>query len=398
MTKWGAGQGTSVQGDPRQAVSEAVARAREGLSGQPSVAMLMATVDHDAAALWAAPRAEVGGAQIVGITSSLCVLGAGEVVSGPEGAVGVMLLEGVPGARVVAAHAALGADARAAGAEAARALRERLGGDLPGAVMFFAVPGHEEDLLAGVAEVLPGVPAFGGSAADNAISGDWWVFTDEGPLRSAVTLVGFEATIRAGGAMVAPYKVTGHEAEVTDANDRHLRTLDGQPAGEVLDRWLDGALSFQLAEGGNILAQTALRPIGIRRTTDDGEHLVTIHPAQVHAGDHSVDVFARLRSGDRVCHLTGSVDGLLEALDTLARNALKQGNFGPAGPRAGLLIYCAGCSAAVGERLGQGLREHLAPRLPGVALLGACTFGEQGHVPGLGNLHQDLTLSLLLLG
>jgi hypothetical protein len=27
-----------------------------------------------------------------------------------------------------------------------------------------------------------------------------------------------------------------------------------------------------------------------------------------------------------------------------------------------------------------------------------CTFGEQGFIPGLGNVHQDLSVSLLLIG
>jgi hypothetical protein len=29
-------------------------------------------------------------------------------------------------------------------------------------------------------------------------------------------------------------------------------------------------------------------------------------------------------------------------------------------------------------------------------MLGLCTFGEQGYIPGLGNVHQDLSLSLTL--
>ncbi len=31
-----------------------------------------------------------------------------------------------------------------------------------------------------------------------------------------------------------------------------------------------------------------------------------------------------------------------------------------------------------------------------VPMLGLCTFGEQGHIPGLGNVHQDLSLGLTL--
>ena len=44
------------------------------------------------------------------------------------------------------------------------------------------------------------------------------------------------------------------------------------------------------------------------------------------------------------------------------------------------------------------LQAELGPRLGSAPLLGLCTFGEQGFVPGIGNLHQDLSVSLLLLG
>jgi hypothetical protein len=59
------------------------------------------------------------------------------------------------------------------------------------------------------------------------------------------------------------------------------------------------------------------------------------------------------------------------------------------------LIFCAGCAGALGSRIDEGLKTF-SRLLPGVPMLGLCTFGEQGFIPGLGNVHQDLSLSLTL--
>jgi hypothetical protein len=151
-------------------------------------------------------------------------------------------------------------------------------------------------------------------------------------------------------------------------------------------------------EGGNILAQTALRPLGLKKSGVRGDHYVTIHPAQVRQPAGTLDLFARIRQGDRVCLMKGTTAGLLGALPSLVSRALEDGQLDPSSVRAALLIYCAGCAGAVGDKLGPALQEHLGHALPSAAWLGFCTFGEQGHVPGVGNVHQDLSLSLLLVG
>lgn len=384
------------------AVDEVVSRALAALGGRPArLALLCATVEHDASAVHAAVRARLGDVPISGITTSLGVLGTDGVTSGPGGALGLLLLSADSDVSFAVGHAPIGASrgeaGREAGREAARALLERLG-QTPSAIVFHASPGCEEDVLLGVADVLPGVAVFGGSAADNAIVGEWWVFANDGVHKAAVTLAGVAGAVRAGGAMIAPYEVSGEGVEVTAGEGRHLTSLGREPAGVVLDRWLGGALEMQLQEGGNILGQTALRPVGLRRKAGEREHLVTIHPAQVVASDKSIELFARVSPGDLLCPAQGTEQGLIEALDELASRALAASSLAPDEVAAGVLIYCAGCSAAVGDRLDRGLREVLSRRLGGAPLLGMCTFGEQGHVPGLGNVHQNLSLSLLLLG
>ncbi len=395
MTQLWAGFGTSTVADTRTAIDAAVRGAKVQLGDHsPGLAVVTATVEHDANAVLAALRDVLPGVPIHGVTTSLGVLTKQGIVTSADGVVAVLLFAASGNISFSVGHSLLGEDARAAGRRAAEQLASS---SLPPKVLLFnSSPGREEDTLAGIAEVLPGVPAFGGSAADHAIVGEWSVFSNEGVHRDAVSVAALCGDVAFAGSLIAPFVATKSSATVTAGNDRRMVSLDGKPAGEVLNGWLDDSLALQLAEGGNILAQTALRPLAIRHQVGSSEHYVTIHPAQIHAEDHSVDLFARINPGDKICMMTGTVDGLTRVLTDL--HLLASQKLAPEKTRAGILIYCAGCAGAVGGALHDGLRTHLGSALGDVPLLGMCTFGEQGFIPGLGNVHQDLSVSLLLIG
>lgn len=399
MSQLFAGLGWSVDADTTAAVAAAIAQARPGLAGHaPSVVFVTTTVEHDAQQVFAAVTKALPGVAVHGITTSLGLLGGAGVISGPDGVVGVLLLAGGKGVRVATGAAPIAGDPAAAARRAAQQLLGHSGGELPRVILFNASPGPEEALLKALAEVLPGVPAFGGSAADHAIAGEWSVFTSQGPQKEAVSLVGIFGEIAFGGAIRAPYTPTAHSGRVTASTGRTLQQLDGRPAGEVLNEWLGGSVAAQVRDGGNILAQTALRPLGIKCESAAGTHWLTIHPAHINAPDHSVALFACAEPGQTLQVMTGSVAGLTAVLGELCTESLARAGLTPEQVRVGILIYCAGCAGAIGPALDAGLREQLAQRLGGAPLLGMCTFGEQGYVPGFGNCHQDLSVSLLLIG
>lgn len=384
--------------DARVAAREAVQEALSKLGGQRvALALLTSTVDHDAAAVFEAVRGELHEAPISGVTTSLGVLGVDGVSAGNDGVVGVLLFGENPGRRYEVGFAELGNDPRAAGRAAASQVASR-GEGQPRVLLVMASPGSEEDVLTGIVEVFPNTPVYGGSAADNTISGEWSVFTNEGPRSSAVSVVGLFGDVKIGGAFLSPYAPTTHSAVVTSGHERVIEALDGEPAANVLARWLGSSIDFQLKEGGNILAQTALSPLAIRRETARGDHFVTLHPASIEQPSGSVSVFARAAVGQTVCLMAGTRHGLIEILPKLLDEALESGELAADEVRAGLLIYCAGCAGAIGQELDRGLRQHLGSRLAGVPLIGMCTFGEQGHVPGLGSVHQDLSVGLVLIG
>lgn len=388
------GVGIGDAADAQKAVQAAVEQARMQLGGVPAqAAYLTATVDYEAARVHAAFREALPGVALHGVTTSLGVLTPAGVRNEGHGAVAVMLLGGAPGTACVASSTE--ADGRRAGEAAARELVRKAGGKQPRMLLFNASPGEEEAMLEGIASVCPGVPCQGGSAADHAIAGQWSVFTHEGPVTAGVSLLGLFGEVRVGTALSTPYSPTGERARATGAQGRTLLTLDGQPAARVLARWMEGAIDDQMRSGGNILAQTALRPIAVRRGTGQGEHYVTVHPAHVHADKGAVDVFARIEPEDEVCLMSGTAEGLVSEVAHLIDKSLAQGGLTVRDVKGASLIFCAGCAGALGPRIDEGLRTF-ARLLPGVPVLGLCTFGEQGHIPGLGNVHQDLSLSLTL--
>ena len=112
----------------------------------------------------------------------------------------------------------------------------------------------------------------------------------------------------------------------------------------------------QVRSGGNILAQTALRPIAVRRVVSYRDHYVTVHPAHIHSERGSVDVFARIEPRDEVCLMTGTAEGLVNDVAHLIDMALAQGRLTARDVKGAALIFCAGCAGALGPRVDEGLR------------------------------------------
>ncbi len=272
---------------------------------------------------------------------------------------------------------------------------QQAGGKQPRLILFNASPGMEEDMLQGIASICPGVPCQGGSAADHTIAGQWSVFTQAGAVPTGVSLLGLFGEVRLGTALSTPYSPTGTRAKATSAEGRRLKTLDGQPASQVLGRWLGEAIHHQVRSGGNILAQTALHPIAVRRAAGKRDHYVTVHPAQIHAAEGAVEVFARIDPGDEVCLMLSTPEALVNEVAHIIDMTLANGGMTARDVKGAALIFCAGCAGALGSRLDEGLRSFHR-LLPEVPMLGLCTFGEQGYIPGLGNVHQDLSLCLTL--
>ncbi len=250
------------------------------------------------------------------------------------------------------------------------------GADLPAALLVHATPGFEEQVLMGIAQAgLSEVPAYGGSAADDDLSGKWRVFADGRVCDSGVLLIGLRTRKQLFGSFVSGYFSTRQRGRITRSEGRLVQTIDHRPAAEVLDKWMGGRLAELREAGGVALEATALSPVGrvVDRTHGVPRFLLS-HPHYVHA-DGSVSFFTDMPVGEEIEGMMGTAGSLLERTKQAVDRALPHGEY----PQllGGVLVYCGGCVGQIPRQTNDVARLfHTAIR--GAPFVGAATFGELG--------------------
>ena len=302
---------------------------------------------------------------------------------GSYGTSAALVEDDVTGAAQEALLAALGAAGR--------------DGELPALIWMSCSPGYEEEVIAGLEEVVgDGVTIAGGSAADDAIAGQWRLFDREQLGADAVVISVMFPSMGQAVMFQSGFAPTEHVATVTAATGRLLQELDGRPAADVYDEWTGGAISSQRRAGeGMILSETSLHPLGrvVGDVASAKYHLLS-HPASVEA-DGSLALFTDIEVGDEVILMKGSSDRLVERAGRLARQVISLHSVPSERILGGLVIYCAGCMMNVSDRLGEvvdGLQAGLEQR----PFLGTFTFGEQGCFVGGENRHGNLMITVLV--
>ena len=122
----------------------------------------------------------------------------------------------------------------------------RLRLDPPSFVLLLGSPGGEETVLHTAHEVLgDGIPVFGGSSADNHVTGDWWQISKIGATgwasekphtsQNGICFVFGWTSCEVAITMTSGFYPTEHSGKVTKVGEdqRVLLEIDGRPAAEV---------------------------------------------------------------------------------------------------------------------------------------------------------------------
>jgi hypothetical protein len=293
-----------------------------------------------------------------------------------------------------------GSDPRAA---ARRALGDGLAaagrtGEAPDLVWVTATPGAEEEIIAGIQEVVgPHTPVVGGSAADDAVAGRWRVLAGEHAMDDAVAVSALFPSVPVSLAFQNGYAPTRHEGLATHVDGRRLVAIDGRPAADVYAAW---AGEPDWLRPGNatrsILADSTFLPLGRPISSLSGvPYYLLAHPAAVHPCG-ALDLFANLKEGEPICLMEGSPDSLTARAGRVARQAVVNSVAGAAISGA-LVVYCGGCMLAVEDRVAE-LSDGVSQALGGAPFLGVFTFGEQGLVTDGSNRHGNLMVSCVVFG
>ena len=170
--------GWSTEADNYEAGKDSAKKAVVDLV-QTKVAFLYTSSDNDVKKVLDGAKSELGTAPIIGCTSSGGIIVPDGYISSENGFVGIMAL-GDPDTTVSVAGLSKQKDARATGRMIAKEAMAKAGmNKAPAYFYMVASPGEEEDYLKGIEDIIGRVPFFGGSAADNTVSGKWKIYTND---------------------------------------------------------------------------------------------------------------------------------------------------------------------------------------------------------------------------
>lgn len=270
-------------------------------------------------------------------------------------------------------------------------------GEVPSMVWLTAAPGCEESLLQGIGNVIGSdVPVAGGSAADNSVGGNWKQFTSEHVSNDSVVLTVLFPSTEILLAFHSGYVETENRGVATETSKRVLVEIDGKPAAEVYNGWVEGAITNQLKAGGRIIQQTTLHPLGrVAGYIGDVPYFQLSHPESV-TPDGSIRLFSDITKGDEILLMQGTIDSLISRVGRVALSALETNMADSRDIAGALVVYCAGCMLTVQQRLDE-VVDSFQTALPGVPFLGTFTFGEQGCFLNGENRHGNLMISVLLI-
>lgn len=381
--------GNSINPKPSAAGKEVALQVKGNLD-EMKMAFVYSGVQYDQEQLLKAISAELPGVPLVGNTSFTGVITQDGFISSDEGFVGIMALSDKDLKVGVAAMAKEG-DARATGHKVAeKALAAAGTNKAPAFFYMVAPPGEEEYYLKGISEVIGRVPFFGGSAADNAIAGEWLLFSDEIVTADGVAVAFFYTDKAFANMFTGAYKETANAGIITKIDgDRTLMEINGIPAIDQYRQWT-GA-SAEDTTGGNLLAYTICKPLGVKDRL--GDLIAVRHPMNGN-DDGSMNIGNNLAVGTAIIQLEATVDEIIASVGKTLEE-LKEKIHGEI---AGLhLVHCGGRRAGIDSRIDE-VTAQIKKTIGDIPFITEFTFGEYGYEDDGNNTCGGLMLSFTAFG
>ncbi|NPV57132.1 MAG: hypothetical protein HPY76_10745 [Anaerolineae bacterium] len=384
-----ANTGSSTNANSYAAGKEAAAKAKAGLSNV-KLAFAYASVENDLGQVLDGIKSEMPGVPVIGNTSFTGVIMPEGYISGETGFVGIMALSDEELTVGVAAFPKDG-NARDTGrAVAKKALQSAGKTASPDYFYMVAPPGEEEFFLKGISDVIGRVPFFGGSAADNDISGKWKLYTDQGAFADGVAVAFFYTDKPIANYFTGAYRETGDMGIITKVEgNRKLVEIDGVPAVKKYAEWT--GVAPDSLKGMALLGATITSPLGVKDRLGD---LVAIRHPMNGNDDYSMNIGSNLTAGTAVIRMEATVDELIDSTSQ-AIKAVKQKL---AAPVAALhLAHCGGRRAGIGDRIDE-VTAHIQQEAGNIPFICEFTFGEYGYEDDGNNTCGGLMLSFTAFG
>ena len=276
-------------------------------------------------------------------------------------------------------------DAGESATKHARAMTKMPYNDEPDVMYMTASPTEEEFFLKGANRVIGRVPLFGGSAADNTISGNWSLYLDNKVTNEGVAVALFYMKGGFVNEFTGAYRETSDMGIITKVEGtRQLVTIDGAPAVKKYAKWRNMKPSELM--GDKLLSATITSPLGVKDRLGD---LVAIRHPMFANEDYSMNIGANLSTGTTVIRMEATVDELISSVG----ETLKKLNERLTKPVVCYhLVHCGGRRAGIDARINE-VYEEIKKNTNGVPFIMEFTFGEYGYVDDGRNTTGGLMLS-----
>lgn len=332
---------------------------------------------------------EVYSCPVIGNTSFTGVIMPEGYIGGDEPFVGIMVLSdpsmvvGVGFADRKAYQSAR--DAGEAATKAARVMTKMPYNDEPDLMYMAASPTEEEFFLKGANRVVGRVPLFGGSAADNTISGNWSLYLDNKVTGEGVAVALIYMKNGFANEFTGAYRETKDMGIITKVEGtRQLVSIDGVPAVKKYAQWRGRKPSEFM--GAKLLSETITSPLGVKDRLGD---LIAIRHPMNGNDDYSMNIGANLAEGTTVIRMEATVDELISSVG----KTLKKLNARCKKPVVAYhLVHCGGRRAGIDARINEVYKE-IKKNVNGVPFIMEFTFGEYGYVEDGNNTTGGLMLS-----
>ncbi len=381
--------GQSTKANAAEAGREAASYVKDEIKNM-QMAFVYSGVQYDQKELLQSIKMELPGVPLIGNTSFTGVITPEGFTSSEDGFVGIMSLSDKDLTVGVAAMEKEGTARETGHKVAEKALLAAGKEEAPDYFYMSAPPGEEEYYLKGITEVIGRVPFFGGSAADNTITGEWLLYAENIVTADGVAVAFFYSDKPFANKFTGAYHETTNVGVITKIDgDRTLMEIDDVPALKKYREWT-GA-SVEDVAGGNLLGYAVCKPLAVKDRLGD---LAAIRHPMNGNEDDSIAIGNNLAVGTAIIQMEASVDELIEAVGKTLEELKAKIN----GPIAGLhLVHCGGRRAGIDARIDE-VTEQIRKSVGDIPFIVEFTFGEYGYEDDGNNTCGGLMLSFTAFG
>jgi len=373
-----AGVAYSTLGASHEAAKEAAEEAIRS-SGKPVLTFLFTTDSYEQESVLETVKGVVGSSKIVGFCTGGVITSQGVLEQG----VGVTTLSGDELRVSTCLQGSLGADPRAVGRRAGRALLAS--GIDNGVVISFpdGFPANVSEATRGLYESMgPDFTYTGGGAGDSLKFLKTYQFTEAGVRSNALAAV-LLGGVAMGAAIGHGWRPEGNPLVITRAKGKRVYEIDARPAFDVYSERLGGIIRHRFREYGMV------HPLGFPDLS--GNYLIR-DPLCVNK-DESIDFVTEVPENAVARIMCGNAAELVAVARTVAKAAAQR----VAEPQLTLVFDCISRYILMGQEFEQELTAISESTGRDVPVLAALTFGEIGSYIDVPLFHNK-TVAVAVLG